>query len=102
QTPGPPEVAAGAGRVDGDVAEFAAVAAPAAQRPAVGDDARADAQLAGQVDHVRGARGRAGRDLRRDREVGVVLDGDRVGRVAERLQQVRAQRHVRPAEVGRE
>ena len=98
--PDPATAAASALRLDDHVAELAGVPLSAAQRPAVGDDPAADADLAEQHEDVLALRV-SGRGLGERGQVALVLDRDRVG-VAEPGPQQLADRHVVPAEVGAE
>ena len=96
----PAAAAATALGLDDHVAELAGVPLPAAQQPAVGDDAATDADLAEDHQDVL-AVGVAGCGLGDRGQVALVVDGDRVRR-AEALAQQVADRDVAPAEVGAE
>ncbi len=86
---------------DAHVPDLAGVPAGAAERAAADDDAAADADLAGQVDHVGRVRGHPAQVLGHRAEVALVADRDRQ-RAAQLGAEQQPERHVHPAEVGRE
>ncbi len=94
-----PAAAGRAVRVDRDVADLAGVAGDAGERLAVDDEPAADADLAGDEQHVVGAAGGAAADLGEGAQVGVVGHADRRGR-AERPRQPLAEGHVRQPRLG--
>ena len=87
--------------VEAQVADLAGVAAGALEAVAAGDDARTDADVAGDVDELVGADARAAGVLGQRAEVGVVGQGHRDVE-PQRREHDAAERHVVPLEVGGE
>ena len=94
-----PAAARASARVDREVADLAREAGRPRQQAPVDDEAAADADLAGHVQHVVDADGRAAPRLTDDARVGVVHHRDRKGG-RESTGEARAERDVDPAQVG--
>jgi hypothetical protein len=94
-------VASRTGRVNAHVANLTAEAPTAQQRSAPGNDPAADADLAGDINEVRGTGPSAGSELGQRSEVRIVANEHRGTVQAETVMQRRAERVISPLKVRR-